>query len=255
MKVVLLAGGFGTRLSERTGLIPKPMVEIGGRPMLWHIMKLYSYHGFDDFIIALGYKGDAIKDYFLNYKARQSDCTVNLSTGHVDYHNDDLEESWKVTLVDTGENTMTGGRIRRLREHLDDTFMLTYGDGISDIHIGELVEFHNNSNTKATVTAVHPKAHYGELDLEGNNVMRFMEKPDFRMSWINGGFMVLEPSVFDLIEGDEAMFEREPLEQLSVNRQLSAYCHEGFWQCMDTLRDVNYLNDLWDSGDPPWRIW
>ncbi len=256
MKLVILAGGYGTRLAERTDLVPKPMVEIGGKPMLWHIMKVFSHQGFTNFIVALGYKGESIKEFFLNYKSFQSDLTINLESGKVDLHSNDDVDDWTVTLVDTGADVMTGGRIRRLRPFIgDDTFMMTYGDGIADIELGRLVDFHKRQGTKATLTAVHPKAHYGELDLDGGLVTHFMEKPIFRQSWINGGFMVLEPSVIDLIDGDDTVFEREPLEKLSQSGQLSAYKHPGFWQCMDTLRDVRYLNSLWDSGTAPWRIW
>jgi glucose-1-phosphate cytidylyltransferase len=256
VKLVILAGGYGTRLAERTDLVPKPMVEIGGKPMLWHIMKVFAHQGFTEFVVALGYKGESIKEFFLNYKSFQSDLTINLESGKVDLHSDDSEEQWTVTLVDTGADVMTGGRIRRLRPFIgDDTFMMTYGDGIADVELGSLVDFHKRQGTKATLTAVHPKAHYGELELDGGLVTHFMEKPSFRQSWINGGFMVLEPSVIDLIDGDDTVFEREPLEELSQSGQLSAYKHPGFWQCMDTLRDVRHLNSLWDSGTAPWRIW
>jgi glucose-1-phosphate cytidylyltransferase len=256
MKLVILAGGFGTRLSEQTDLIPKPMVEIGGKPILWHIMKLYACHGINEFVVALGYKGSVIKDYFLNYQAIESDCTIDLSTGAVEIFPNHGKDDWRVTLVDTGQDVMTGGRIKRLREFIqDETFMLTYGDGVADVNVTALKNFHCQQGVKATLTAVHPKAHYGELELNGNRIVKFMEKPRFRQSWINGGFMVLDPSVIDLIEGDHVVFEREPLERLSAEGQLTAYQHNGFWQCMDTLRDVRYLNSLWDSNDAPWRLW
>ena len=256
MKLVILAGGLGTRLSEMTDIVPKPMVEVGGHPMLWHIMKLYAHHGITEFVIALGYKGEVVKDYFINYHLRKSDCTVDLNTGVTDLHGGRHSENWRITLVDTGSDVMTGGRILRLREHLEGKpFMLTYGDGIADIDVRSLFEFHCKSKTKATLTAVHPKTHYGELEIEDEVVVNFVEKPEFRQSWINGGFMVLENSVIDLIEGDKTVFEREPLEQLTATQELSAYRHDGFWQCMDTLRDVNYLNALWNEGQPPWRVW
>jgi glucose-1-phosphate cytidylyltransferase len=256
VKLVILAGGHGTRLAERTDLVPKPMVEIGGRPMLWHIMKVFAHQGFTDFIVALGYKGEYIKEFFLNYKNLQSDLTIDLGSGEIQLHPNSVPDNWTVTLVDTGADVMTGGRIRRLRPYIEDeSFMMTYGDGIADIDLKKLVEFHKQKGVKATLTAVHPKAHYGELDLEDDLVAHFMEKPNFRTSWINGGFMVLEPSVIDLIDGDSTVFEREPLENLSQNRELAAYKHPGFWQCMDTLRDVRYLNSLWDSGSAPWRNW
>lgn len=256
MKLVILAGGYGTRLAEKTDLVPKPMVEIGGRPMLWHIMKVFATQGFTEFVVALGYKGEYIKEFFLNYSNLQSDLTVDLATGEIQAHGDSVSDNWKVTLVDTGEDVMTGGRIRRLRSYLkDETIMMTYGDGIADINVKELINFHQQQQVKATLTAVHPKAHYGELDLRGDLVANFMEKPSFRTSWINGGFMVLDPSVIDMIDGDSTVFEREPLERLSQNGELAAYKHPGFWQCMDTLRDVRYLNDLWDRGEAPWRKW
>lgn len=256
MKVAILAGGFGTRLAEHTDITPKPMVEIGGRPILWHIMHLYAHHGFNDFIIALGYKGEVIKDYFLNYAPLESDFSVELATGKRVSLNDNQVHDWKVTLVDTGLNTMTGGRIARLRPYLNgETFMLTYGDGVSDVDIGKLVAFHRAHGRMATLTAVHPKAHYGELEMDGDRVKEFMEKPQFRQSWINGGFMVLDQAFIDLIESDQTVFEREPMKRATAANQVLAYRHTGFWQCMDTLRDVQYLNSLWESGNPPWAVW
>ena len=252
MKVVILAGGYGTRLSERTSMIPKPMVEIGGYPMLWHIMSLYASYGFNDFVVAGGYKVESIKDYFLNFHSRSTDFTVNLASGNVKMRNN-IAPDWNVTVVDTGLPTMTGGRILRLKELLQDApFHLTYGDGLSNVNIKDLVAFHTQNKGDITLTAVHPKAHYGELDLDGNKVEKFLEKPQFRQSWINGGFMVINPKVLDLIEGDETVFEQEPLSLTASNGRLNAFKHDGFWQCMDTLRDLNYLNGLWDSGSPPW---
>ena len=258
MKAVILAGGFGTRLSERTDLIPKPMVEIGGRPILWHIMKIYAQYGISEFVVALGYKGHVVKEYFLNYKNIETDCTVDLGSGEIALFpsSNSNREDWRVTLVDTGRNVMTGGRIKRLQEIVGgDPFLLTYGDGLADIDINALIQFHKRQGKKATLTAVHPKAHYGELEVIEGQVSKFMEKPEFKSSWINGGFMLLDPSVLELIEGDDTVFEREPLERLSKLGELVAYRHDGFWQCMDTLRDVHYLNSLWDANNAPWRVW
>jgi glucose-1-phosphate cytidylyltransferase len=253
MKVVILAGGFGTRLAEHTAVIPKPMVEIGGRPIIWHIMNSYAEQGFTDFVIALGYKGSVIKDYFSNYKKINSDFTVDLATGEVHELGAGHEEKWTVTLIDTGQDVMTGGRLLRLKAFLNDgPFMLTYGDGLANVDVLRLVQHHEASKMRGTITAVHPKAHYGELDLDGDRVARFMEKPTFRQSWINGGFMVFNPDVFDLISGDQSILERDVLERLGEAGQLGAFRHQGFWQCMDTLRDVQLLNALWDSGDRPW---
>lgn len=256
MKVVILAGGFGTRLSERTDLVPKPMVEIGGRPILWHIMKIYAHYGCRDFIIAGGYKCEVIKTHFLNYHALQEDFEVDLSDGSVRFLSRQRENNWRVSIVDTGLDTMTGGRLKRLAPLLGgDAFCMTYGDGVADIDINALRRCHEQEGRMCTITAVHPKAHYGELSLDGAAVREFREKPQFRDSWINGGFMVLEPAVLEFIAGDDTMFEREPMERIARAGQLSAYRHSGYWQCMDTLRDVRELNGLWESGAAPWAVW
>ncbi len=255
MKVVILAGGFGTRLSEETYFKPKPMVEIGGKPILWHIMKIYSTYGFNEFIICLGYKGEVIKDYFSNYFLYNSDITIDFEKNIINYHNM-RTEPWKVTLVDTGLYTQTGGRIKRIQPYVgNETFMLTYGDGVADVNIKELVEFHKSHGKLATITAVQPPGRFGALELEGERVINFKEKPKGDEAWINGGFFVLEPEVFDYIEGDETIWEREPLERLAREGELIAYKHKGFWQCMDTLRDKNYLERLWASPHPPWKVW
>ena len=255
MKVVILAGGFGTRLSEETDIKPKPMVEIGGKPILWHIMKIYSAHGFNDFVICLGYKGYVIKEYFANYFLHMSDVTIDLKNNQMEIH-DVKAEPWKVTLVDTGLNTMTGGRIKRVQKYIgNDTFMLTYGDGVANINIKELLEFHKRHGKFATVTAVQPSGRFGALDLDEGKVKAFKEKPKGDGAWINGGFFVLEPQVFDYINGDETIWEREPLENLAKDGQLMAYKHTGFWKPMDTLRDKRELQVLWESGEAPWKIW
>lgn len=253
MKVVILAGGFGTRLQEETATKPKPMVEIGGKPMLWHIMNLYAAHGFNEFVVALGYKGEIIRDYFLNYRETTSDLTVKLGSGHVTVH-DGPREDWTVHLIDTGAATMTGGRVKRVARWLqDETFMLTYGDGLSSVDIGALVKYHRSHGKLATVTAVRPPARFGAMRLQEDRVDHFVEKAQANEGWVNGGFFVLEPAVLDYIKGDEIDWEREPLETLARTDQLRAWQHEGFWQCMDTLRDVRYLERLWESGAPPWR--
>lgn len=253
MKTVILCGGLGTRLSEETQLKPKPMVEIGNRPILWHIMKIYERYGLMDFALALGYKGDVIKDYFLNYHARGSDLTIRLAENAVEYRNPTVE-NWKVTMADTGTDTMTGGRLRRLREELADsgTFMLTYGDGVSDVDLSRLLAFHKSHGKLATVTAVRPPVRFGELLIEGDRVVSFKEKPQASEGWINGGFFVFEPRIFDYIQGDSTMLEREPLDQLAKEGELLAYHHRGYWQCMDTLRDKHSLEELWNSGRAPW---
>ncbi len=253
MKIVILCGGLGTRLSEETQLRPKPMVDIGGRPILWHIMKIYERHGMNDFMLALGYKGEVIKDYFLNYHARQSDLTVHLKSGDVDYSNPTAED-WRLSLIDTGANTMTGGRLLRLKPHLQSggTFMLTYGDGVSNIDVTALLAFHRAHGRLATVTAVRPTVRFGELSIDEKRVINFQEKPQAREGWINGGFFVFEPAIFDFIDDDSAMLEREPLEQLARKGELMAYHHTGYWQCMDTLRDKHALEELWASGKAPW---
>lgn len=255
MKVVILAGGFGTRLSEETETKPKPMVEIGGRPMLWHIMKVYAHFGFNEFILALGYRGDVIKRYFLEYSESNADLTVDLGTGRVTAHNASHED-WTVHLVDTGLETITGGRLKRLASWLrNGTFMMTYGDGVADIDLRALLRFHRSHGKLATVTAVRPPARFGGLMFEGDRVSKFTEKPQIGEGWINGGFFVLEPAVVDYIDGDATHWEREPLERLAIDRELFAYKHDGFWQSMDTLRDVRLLNAVWSSGEPPWKLW
>ncbi|SHF15711.1 glucose-1-phosphate cytidylyltransferase [Marinitoga hydrogenitolerans DSM 16785] len=256
MKVAILAGGFGTRLSEETTKIPKPMVEIGGKPILWHIMKLYSYYGFNDFIICLGYKGYIIKEYFLNYFYHMSDITIDLSDGGVKIHNT-YAENWKITLVDTGLNTMTGGRIKKIKKYIgNETFMLTYGDGVGNINIKELADFHKKHGKLSTLTAVQPSGRFGALTLnEKNEIKQFIEKPAGDGAWINGGFFVLEPGIFDYIKDDTTIWEREPLEKLADEGNLYAYKHYGFWKPMDTLRDKNELERLWQEGNAPWKIW
>jgi glucose-1-phosphate cytidylyltransferase len=256
MKVVILAGGLGTRLSEETDLKPKPMVEIGGKPILWHVMKIYSGYGYNDFIVCLGYKGYVIKEYFANYFLHQSDVTIDLKGNGMEVHNCKAEP-WKITLLDTGLNTMTGGRIKRVREFVgDETFMLTYGDGVSDINVSQLVKFHKDHARCATVSSVQPMGRYGALDIaDDNSVNSFMEKPQGDRAWVNGGFFVLEPEVIDYITGDEVTWEKEPLENLAKHGQLSAYKHQGFWKCMDTLRDKIELENLWCSGNAPWKNW
>lgn len=256
MKVVILAGGLGTRLAEHTDVIPKPMVEIGGRPMLWHIMKCYAHFGLKEFHVAVGYKGDVVKRYFADYHTMHSDLTVDLGTGNMraDHRG---SEDWVVHLTDTGLNSMTGGRLGRLRPFIgDETFMLTYGDGLSTVDMNQLMAFHRERGLQATVSAVRPPARYGGLEFDTNGmVTRFTEKSQIGEGWINGGFMVLEPSVLEYVEGDEAILEQHILDRLATEGQLAAYQHEGFWQSMDTLRDVRTLNDLWNSGSAPWKMW
>ena len=255
MKTVILAGGFGTRLSEYTKLIPKPMVEIGGKPILWHIMKHYAHYGYKDFVVALGYKGEVIKDYFLQYYARNNDFTIDLSTGTVQYINEHTRD-WRVTLVDTGAASLTGGRVLRLKDVIgQEDFMMTYGDAVSDVNIGELVRRYREAGCLAMVTAVHPTARFGELQIDDEDFVRsFKEKPQVNQGWINGGFFVLSPKVFDYIENDLTTFEAEPLERLAAEGQLKTYRHEGFWQCMDTARDRDLLNKMWDENRAPWRL-
>jgi glucose-1-phosphate cytidylyltransferase len=255
MQAVILAGGLGSRLSEETTVRPKPMVEIGGKPILWHIMKIYSHYGVNDFILCLGYKGYLIKEYFANYFLHMSDVTFDFRTNKSIVHQNSAEP-WTVTLVDTGDTTMTGGRLRRVREHVgNETFCMTYGDGVSDVNVGELIAFHKHRGQDATLTAVQPPGRFGVLDLDECRISGFQEKPQGESGWINGGFFVLEPSVIDLIEGDATTWEREPLEVLARAGQLSAYKHTGFWQPMDTLRDKLLLEDLWASERAPWRVW
>ena len=255
MKVVILAGGLGTRLAEETEIIPKPMVEIGGRPILWHIMKIYAHYGYKDFYIALGYKGDYIKRYFLEYYNLNSSMTINLQNGHVDIHNNAAED-WILHLTDTGLDTMTAGRIKRLQPWLDnETFMVTYGDGVANLNIKELLEFHKYHKCLATVTAVRPPARFGSLRFQGDLVDDFLEKPQMGEGWINGGFLIFEPKIFDYLKGDDEVLEVALLEKLASEGQLAAYRHYDFWQCMDTLRDKYRLKDLWDSVNPPWKVW
>jgi glucose-1-phosphate cytidylyltransferase len=257
MKVCILAGGFGTRLSEETNIIPKPMVEIGGKPILWHIMKLYSHYGFNDFIICLGYKGYVIKEYFANYFLHQSDITFDLKNNKIDIHNNH-SEPWKVTLIDTGLKTMTGGRIKKIEKYTDcEKFMLTYGDGLSNINLNRLLSFHNEKNKYATVTAVQPAGRFGALSInpKTNFVSDFNEKPKGDKSWINGGFFVLENEIFDFIDNDQTYWEREPLENLAKDNQLAAYKHQGFWKPMDMLKDKKELEQMWNKGNAPWKIW
>ena len=255
MKVVILCGGLGSRLAEETEVRPKPMVEIGGRPLLWHIMKHYGHFGFNDFFIALGYKGEVIKRYFLDYHMLTGDMTLCLSTGKLERHAADIE-NWTVHLADTGMSSMTGGRLKRLEPSLrDETFMLTYGDGVSDIDLGALLAFHRAQGCLATVTAVRPPARFGGVVLDGDRVAEFTEKPQIGEGWINGGFMVLEPEVFRYLEGDAAVLEFDALERLAADGQLAAYRHDRFWQCMDTLRDKRVLERYWDGGAAPWKLW
>ncbi len=255
MKAVILAGGLGSRLSEETTVRPKPMVELGGKPILWHIMKTYSHYGVNDFILCLGYKGYLIKEYFANYFLHMSDVTFDFRASKTTVHQH-TAEPWTVTLVDTGERTMTGGRLRRVREHLqDETFLMTYGDGVSNVNICDLIAFHRERGATATLTAVQPPGRFGVIDIEENKIRGFHEKPQGESGWINGGFFALEPSVFDLVDGDATIWEREPLESLALSGQLAAYQHRGFWQPMDTLRDKTLLEELWASGSAPWKVW
>jgi glucose-1-phosphate cytidylyltransferase len=255
MKVVILAGGLGTRLSEETGVRPKPMVEIGGKPILWHIMKLYSAHGLNDFIVCLGYKGYLIKEYFANYYLHMSDVTIDIRQNKLEVHQNS-SEPWCVTLVETGEQTMTGGRLRRVQRYVgQEDFCMTYGDGLSDVDVTDLLRFHRTEGRLATVTATVPPSRFGRLDVEHHAVQRFLEKPEGEAGWINGGFFVLSPRVFDYVERDDTIWEREPLERLAREGQLTAYQHRGFFQPMDTLRDKQHLEDLWDRGKAPWKIW
>jgi len=254
MKVAILAGGVGTRLAEETEIKPKPMVEIGGMPILWHIMRHYYHYGYKEFAIALGYKGTVIKKYMVDYCSLNSNLTVNIKTGDVTVH-DSEKPDWTVDLIDTGIETLTGGRIKRLAPFLNnETFMLTWGDGVSDVNLDKLLEFHRSHGKLATMTAVRPQARFGHLDFDGDKIAQFTEKPQTTEGWINGAFFVLEPAVFEYIEGDATQWEKEPLENLAKDGQLMAYRHSSFWQCMDTLRDKKLLQSLWDSGNPPWTI-
>ncbi len=252
MKTIILAGGFGIRLSEYTENIPKPMVPIGGRPILWHIMSHYARHGYKDFNLALGYKAELVKEYFLQYRSLNSDFTIDLNSGSLDYHQTDNVD-WQVTLVNTGLNSLTGGRVKRMQEFVgNEPFMFTYGDGLSNIDIAKLIEFHKSHGKLVTVTAVHPSARFGELDLDDSRVTTFKEKPQTGKGWINGGFFVAQPEFFDYIEGDHTILEQEPLERVAAEGQLMAFKHDGYWQCMDTKRDRDSLEELWASGTPPW---
>ncbi len=260
MKTVILAGGFGTRLSEETGVRPKPLVEIGGMPVIWHIMKMYSHYGYNEFIICCGYKGHMIKEFFSDYFLRNSDVTFDLKNNKMKIHTNSIEP-WQVTLIDTGENSMTGGRIKRIKEYVgNESFFLTYGDGVCDVNFKELLEFHNKNKAHATLTAVKTPGRYGAFSLEKNNekITNFREKPKgdgYETAWINGGFFVLEPEIFDYIQGDDTTWEREPMEALAEENQLNAFKHEGFWQSMDSLRDRTVLENIWNEGSPPWKKW
>jgi len=256
MKAVILAGGLGTRISEETSVRPKPMVEIGGRPILWHIMKMYSAHGIDDFIVCCGYKGYLIKEYFANYFLHMSDVTFDMQNNKMEVHQRNAEP-WRVTLVDTGENTLTGGRLKRVADYVkdEDAFCFTYGDGVANVDIGALVNFHRQHGKRATVTAVQPPGRYGALSMDGNRVRGFVEKPQGDGGWINGGFFVLSPDCIELVENDASSWEGEPLSQLAAQGELMAFWHNDFWQPMDTLRDKNQLEELWQSGNAPWKMW
>lgn len=256
MKVGILAGGHGTRLAEETEIKPKPMVEIGGRPILWHIMMHYSCYGYKDFVIALGYKGEVIKRYMVDYCSLNSNLTINLKAGRVDLHDTDGIQDWTVQLIDTGLHTMTGGRIKRLQPYMgNQTFMLTWGDGVSTVDLDKLLAFHRNHGRLITMTAVRPPARYGHMEFDGDRIREFTEKPQTAEGWINGAFFVVEPQVFDYIDGDDTQFEKEPLERLAADGELMAYKHDGFWQCMDTRRDKYVLEKLWESGEAPWKTW
>lgn len=255
MKVVILAGGLGTRISEESHLKPKPMIEIGSKPMLWHIMKIYSHYGFNDFIICCGYKSFAIKEYFSNYFLYNSDVTFDMKKNSMTVHQN-MAEPWTVTLVDTGEHTMTGGRIKKIKDYVkNEDFCVTYGDGLANINILELANFHKSHGQLATVTAVQPPGRFGALDIQNNTVLNFQEKPNGDGSWINGGFFIFKSKIFDYIENDQTVLEKIPLENLAKDKQLKAHFHNGFWQPMDTLRDKNYLENLWQQGSAPWKIW
>jgi glucose-1-phosphate cytidylyltransferase len=258
LKTVILAGGFGTRISEESHLIPKPMIEIGEKPILWHVMKGYSHFGFNDFIICLGYKQYAVKEYFADYYLHASDVTFDMSNNETQIHNNSAEP-WRVTLIDTGLNTMTGGRVKRIKDYIgDNTFMLTYGDGVSNVNINEIIAYHRSHGRDATITAVQPGGRFGMLDIsdaDGTTVERFVEKAKEDGGWINAGFMVLEPTMFDLIDGDDTVLEKAPFERLAASGQMRTFKHHGFWQCMDSQRDKQVLQDLWNSGRAPWKLW
>ena len=255
MKVVILAGGYGSRLSEETGLKPKPMVEIGGKPIIWHIMKSYSYYGFNEFIILCGYRGSYIKEYFTNYYTHLSDMTIDMANNKIEFHKNEVEP-WKVTLIDTGVETMTGGRIKRIEKYVkNETFMLTYGDGVGNVNLKELLKFHKKNNKLITITSAQPGGRFGTLSIEKNDsILSFKEKPKDSV-WINAGFMVCEPGIFNYLENDSTIFEQLPLSQLAIDNEMMAFKHKGFWKPMDTLKDKNDLNNMWISGDPKWKIW
>jgi glucose-1-phosphate cytidylyltransferase len=256
MKVVILAGGLGTRLREETEFRPKPMVEIGGQPILWHIMKSYVHHGYTEFVLCLGYKGDVIRDYFLNYEVRNRDVTITLGSRNLEVHNEHPEDGWRVTLAETGEKTNTGGRLKRVTPYLNgERFMVTYGDGVADIDIKGLAAFHQKHGKLATVTAVHPASRFGELSIENGMVKVFQEKPQVHEGWINGGFFVFQHEALGLIAGDSESLEQELLVKLAEMKELAVYQHQGFWQCMDTYREMELLNGLWSSGKAPWAVW
>ena len=256
-KVVILCGGRGTRMEEETEFRPKPLVEIGGRPILWHIMKTYAYYGFDDFILCLGYKGRMIKEYFLNYEMMNSDFTLTLGSNHIKIYNRSDEKNWKITFADTGETAQTGARIKRIEKYInEELFMLTYGDGLSDINIRKLLEFHKSHGKIGTISGVHPSSRFGELVVSGNEVVKFGEKPQVKEGFVNGGFFVFHRKFFNYLrEDDDCFLEKEPLENLAKDGQLEAYLHTGFWQCMDTRRERDILNNLWNSGKAPWKVW
>ena len=254
MKAVILAGGLGTRISEESSSRPKPMIEIGGMPILWHIMKIYSSHGINDFVICCGYKGYVIKEYFANYFLHMSDVTINMSTNSIEVHNKKAEP-WKVTLVDTGEATQTGGRLKRIADYVEDDFCMTYGDGVSSVNITASIAFHLQHGKLATMTAVQPPGRFGALEISGTQIDAFVEKPEGDGGWINGGFFVLNPKVLEMVEGDATLWERQPLESLAAQKHLQSFFHKGFWQPMDTLRDKNHLEELWASGNAPWKSW
>jgi glucose-1-phosphate cytidylyltransferase len=256
MKVVILAGGFGTRLSEYTDIIPKPMVEIGGKPILWHIMKIYSHYGFNDFVICLGYKGHIIKEYFLNKLKYNSDITVDFNNNEIYTHNTVDNDPWKISLIDTGNNVLTGGRIKRIQQYIDGPFLLTYGDGVANVNIPELISHHTKYNKIATVTAVQPSGRFGGLEIENDILVKsFIEKKRDNSPWINGGFFVCNPEIFSYLDGDQTIFESDILEKLASEDQLTSYKHHGFWECMDTLKDKNNLNSLWNNNQAEWKIW
>ncbi len=256
LPIVILAGGLGTRLREETEVKPKPMVEVRGRPILWHIMKIYSAYGFNEFVVCLGYRGEIVKEYFLDYRLKARNLTIDLRTGGIDSHGEELQEDWRVNLLDTGLPTLTGGRVKRAANHIGRRrFMMTYGDGVSDVDVKALLAFHERSGKLATITAVRPPARFGGIAIENGLVRTFEEKPQIGEGWINGGYMVFEPEIADYIVGDSTVLEREPLEKLAADNQLAAFQHGGYWQCMDTVRDLSALRELWDTGSAPWKIW